>query len=210
MLEAIGHFFDVYWYYGYLIVFLGMIIEGAGVALMTSFLAQQGHFNIYFLVLVMFGGTILGSVIWYQLGRLFYGTAVGDWFRKHIFLNEGIFEKLLQKNSRKTLFVSKFIYGFDRAAVILSGLIKINFAKFLKIELLANSVWLAAMFSLGYFSGAALDRLKSSFQRIEIIFLLILLIYIILEVVIKKKFLHKIYDYLKQNNKSTDNESPVI
>jgi membrane protein DedA with SNARE-associated domain len=148
--------------YGYLAVFLGILLENLGipipgetVTLVGGFLAGNGQLN-YWLVLTdaMFGAAIGGS-IGYWIGR--YGgwpllLGLGQLLR----IRE---EKLIElkeqfgQNAGKAVFLGRFVALLRVFASPLAGIVEMPFLKFTLYNLAGAALWASVMVSLSFFAG---------------------------------------------------------
>lgn len=93
----------------YIAIFAAMVLEGEIFLFATAFLASQGFLIPELAFLAIFGGVTIGDSLWYLLGYKINNseTRVSRWLVK----KTGQFDEHLMKDSFKTLFISKFIYG---------------------------------------------------------------------------------------------------
>ncbi|MDQ6660715.1 MAG: hypothetical protein M3Z24_07085, partial [Chloroflexota bacterium] len=90
-IEILGTFYDQY---GYLIVFLGTLIEntallglilpGNSLALLGAFYAREGTLNLGWVIFFAWLGTVLGYHADYLLGRFVLTHAMTKWSRSYL------------------------------------------------------------------------------------------------------------------------------
>lgn len=161
---------------GYILVFLGMMVEGDLFLLSTSFLTKQGFFDIFDFMWAVLLGTIAGDLIWYWLGYKFGGSAnkISSYIQKRLSkININFENKFFMK-----LLLSKFMYGSHHVAVAYLGTKKINFIKYLKAELPATLIWIIIIGVLGYVFGALFALVKEYLKFVELALLILILLYI--------------------------------
>ena len=167
MLQYLIHLVERLGQWGYLLVFLGamlesaafvgLIIPGVSLVLVAGFLAAQGLLDLDVLITVVALGAAVGDSIGYEMGRrlgrpalLGYGNRFG--------LTEARIAKaetLFARHGSKAVFMGRFI-GFSHALIpFLAGSSRIAYRNFLPYNVLGAVLWAAAVSSLGYFLGAS-------------------------------------------------------
>ncbi len=164
---------------GYLVFFLAMLVEGEIFLFVAAFLTQQGVFNPFIMAPVVLTGITVGDILWYRLGLKLNHSAsrLARWAEKI----SKPFDHHLSTRPMRTIMISKFIYGVHRAIIIRSGILKIDFHKFLKYDFRANLIWLVVVGGLGYASGASYHLIKGYLRFAEIAILGIIILFLILE-----------------------------
>lgn len=158
---------------GYTILFIAMILEGEVFLIIAGMLASLKAFDIGDVLWVSFSGVVLGNIMWYNLGAKLKDAK----FIKNILKGAEkiitFFMPRFREKPFKSIFFSKFIYGANRATVIMSGVIHVPFNLFFKAESLASVVWVALYFEVGYFFGHAavgVTRKASHFALLALLF----------------------------------------
>lgn len=140
-----------YRWLGYLVVFLGAMIEG-DVFLFTAFFLAHSHlFDVGDLAFFAFTGTFLGDLGWYALGYkpFRFLDKMYPWVER---ITQP-FVGHIQKRLFHTITVSKFTYGVHHAILIRAGMLKISVRQFIQDDIVAIIIWGLVVGSLGYFSG---------------------------------------------------------
>ena len=126
MIEKLFSTIGLLGHWGYLIIFIaaflessafmGLLVPGESVVVLSGFLASQGYLEIGDLLWVVSFGAVLGDSVGYSLGK-----AIGrGYFKRHkrlLFLKEKHFQKVdiyFEQHGGKTIFFGRFI-GFLRA-----------------------------------------------------------------------------------------------
>lgn len=154
-------------HWGYLVLFLGAMLEsaaflgvlvpGESLVLVAGFLAAQGLLDLGDLVWVVAIGATLGDSIGYELGRLLgrpwllrYGRGVGVNPARlaHV-------DAFFARHGGKAVFLGRFV-GFARALVpFIAGSSRMSYRLFLPYNALGAVLWSVAVVLLGYFLGAS-------------------------------------------------------
>ena len=81
----------------------------------------------------------------------------------------------------KSIFFSKFIYGANRATVIMSGVLKVKVELFLRAEFLASIAWVSLYLAIGYFFGYAAVHITKNASRFALLIVIFVVAFILLQ-----------------------------
>ncbi|MEP7328695.1 MAG: DedA family protein, partial [Betaproteobacteria bacterium] len=167
MLDYLIHLVDRLGHWGYLILFvgamlesaafLGVIVPGESLVLVAGFFAAQGLFDLGDLIVVVAIGATLGDSIGYELGR-FLGRPWLLRFGHRVGINPGRLSRVdafFVRHGGKSVFLGRFV-GFARALVpFLAGASRMPYRVFLPYNALGAVLWSIVVVLLGYFLGAS-------------------------------------------------------
>lgn len=178
----------------YLILFLGMFIEGEVFFLTAAIFALEGFLNWWIILGVTFVGVILGDIAWYFLGRYSKDTKIGGWVHSKFDGYQEWLEENFETRYLRLAFISKFLYYVNRLTPLLAGWQKMDFKKFFRIHLIAAAGWLAFIFLLGKFFGLIISAvgIKVVLHRLYWVFLVLGVAVIGGEYLLRKIFVKKI------------------
>lgn len=170
--------------FGYLLVAIGVFIEGDAVLYTTGFLAHRGILDPWLAFIWLLGGVTLGDIAWYKLGEYLEpkNNRLVRWLKK---VTNPLGPHLLER-PRRSLFLSKYLYGINHAILCKAGALRIPLKKFLKMDLPANLAWIFIVGGLGYASSAGLAHARRYIHYGEIG----LLLGIILLMLLSRLFSH--------------------
>lgn len=169
---------------GYVLFTLGIIVEGDAVLFTAGFVSHQGIFNpILMFVWLLAGGTV-GDILWYKLGEFLepYDNRVVRWLKT---VTNPLGRHLLE-HPKKSLFLSKFLYGVNHAILCKAGALHIPLKRFIRDDLPANIFWILIIGGLGYASSAGVVHIRHSIRYAE----LGLVVGLILLMIISRIFTH--------------------
>lgn len=175
--------------FGYYLIFLGMALEGDISLFLTGFLVSQGFFNFGEAVLILFVGALVGDSFWYCLGQ--WVNHSNNFASRWISRFTKSFDSHLINSPKRTIFISKFIYGFNHLMLARAGILGLRFKEFFKDDLLATVVWIFLVGGFGFLSGASFYLFKHYLHFIERALLLGLGSFFVLEFMIVKFGLRK-------------------
>ena len=158
--------------HGYWVLLIGTFLEGETILIFAGFLASQGYFNIYGIILSAFAGSFLGDQFYFYLGRvkgpalLRFFTKLARKFRKGL--------RLIERYGAFVAFVSRYTYGFRILLPIILGMTNLSARRFLVLNLLSAFSWAIVFSMLGYLFGKGASLFVSDLERYEPYLLLIL------------------------------------
>jgi len=137
--------------------FLGLLVPGESLVIVSGVLAAAGLFELPTLIIVVSAGAVVGDSIGYELGRrlgrpwlLRRGARLG-FHRDRIEAVDTFFDR----HGGKAVLIGRFI-GFLRAlAPFVAGSSRMPYLRFLAYNVAGAVLWTVACVLLGYFVGAA-------------------------------------------------------
>lgn len=151
---------------GYFLIAFGIFIEGDAILFTAGFLTHQGFFNPILAFLWLLAGGIFGDLLWYKLGAYLQGkdNRVVRWLKK---ITDPLAPHLLERPKR-SLFLSKFLYGINHAILCKAGALKLPLKEFIIDDLPGNIAWILIVGGLGYASSAGVVHVGHSIRYVEI------------------------------------------
>jgi len=174
--------------WGYLIMFILLILEGPIISFIASFLASLGIFDFWIVMFLWFLGNIIGDA-----GFYFFGYFLG----KTPHAKKTVETKMMQKLEilAKTHFFQymilvKFIPYLPMVGFSLAGVLKIPLKKFFLISALLSLLWPIVFWVSGYYIGYVNTLIPKTplgiFVDICMSILLLTLVYIVYQRVTSK------------------------
>jgi len=174
----------------YFLLFIGCIFEGPIIMIVSGFLYSLGGFNLLPMYIVLVLGNFIADIGWYSFGR--FGT-------RHVIFKYGHFvgvtpevlakvEDYFNKYHQKILIITKLTTGFGFAVVVLivAGIFKVPFKKYLIIVLLGGFIWTIFLLSIGYFFGNIFTIIS---PQMKIVFAITIPLMFIFGIIYTKKYL---------------------
>ncbi|HLJ93926.1 MAG TPA: DedA family protein [Gemmataceae bacterium] len=163
--------------YGYIALFIGVLLENAGLpvpgetaVLVSGFLASPAggsHFDILWVILITLIAAIVGDNLGFWLGhrwarpRLQQGRGFLFLTPKTLHLAEGYFERY----GIWTVFFARFITGLRVVGALAAGTAGMAWSHFLLANAAGALAWATAMSLLGYFFGHSWELLHKWLGR---------------------------------------------
>jgi membrane protein DedA with SNARE-associated domain len=151
--------------------FLGLLVPGESLVIVSGVLAATGLFELPTLIAVVSAGAVTGDSIGYELGRqlgrpwlLRRGARLGF----HPDRLEAV-EAFFERHGGKAVLIGRFI-GFLRAlAPFVAGSARMPYPRFLAYNVVGAILWTVACVLLGYFVGAAWPIVERWVGRIGLV-----------------------------------------
>ncbi len=176
--------------YGYLAVFVGILLENLGIPLpgetitiVGGFLAGSGELNYWLVLACAATGAFIGGICGYFLGK--YGgwqlmLAIARCFRVQEVQLEEIKTKF-SENSVKAVFFGRFIALIRIFTSPMAGVVEMPFGQFLAVNFGGAIAWAGVMTTLAFFVGkiVSLEQLLAWVSKFAILALLIAIAWIV-------------------------------
>jgi len=154
--------------YGYLALFVGVLLEDFGVPLpgetlliAASMLASLGRFHMLLVAGVAFAAAVMGDNIGYAIGR-FAGRPVVLRFGKHLLLSErrlGRMERYFARRGGWIIIIARFIEGLRQLNGIVAGLSHMPWRRFLAFNVIGAALWVGTWTTAAWLAGRRLGPL---------------------------------------------------
>ncbi len=162
---------DLFARYGYAVVFLGVMLENAGVPvpgetmlLAGAALAQFGRLSLAWVVAAAIAGAILGDNFGFFIGR-HGGRSLAVRYGPRLGLSAGRladFDRFFLRYGPRTVFIARFVTGLRVVGAILAGASGLRWPTFIFYNATGAIVWSIAVATAGYlfaYSWNTLERL---------------------------------------------------
>jgi membrane protein DedA with SNARE-associated domain len=165
-------------------IFLGNI--AAFTSLWVAFGGTLGVWGVPCTIVAIFAANVSGDILWYSMGRGLRTTRLGRWIRGRIPNHENI-ESHVAGNGLRWMLFAKFVYGSNFPIIFSLGWSRVPFHSFFRRSLQAIALWLPLILGVSYglYSGLApLAVAISDVRTVEILFLLGLVLFIVVQYVL--------------------------
>ncbi len=154
--------------YKYLLLFLGIVIEGPILMVASGILIHIKFFDLTTAFIVILAGDLVGDVVWYYIGYFFAGPFIKK-YGKFIKITPEVFENakgLFHKYHVKILLISKITIGFGMslATLMAAGATRVSLKKFLMLNFLGEIILVSVLLSVGYFFGQLYNSIADTMK----------------------------------------------
>ena len=183
--------------YGYIAIFIGAFLDHSGfpipIILASTLAVEHPNIDINLVLIISIAGAILSDLVAYSIGR-WVGSRIYYVVPNRFHPKIEATEKLFLKNSNKIVLWGRFFHIIGRFIGLVSGIYRLNLAKFILHSLIGITCFVSVFCYLTYFtSKAALTYFLGG--NIKLLFLAI-------SVIVVLRIIWKVYASNKQHIKS--------
>ncbi len=142
--------------YGYVIVYLGSLVEPDATLVAASFLARREYFHLASVWLLATLGTVTASHFWFWLAR-----SRGRHLLSRITESNPRYEKVrgwVERNSTILIFAARFLWGTRIAITAACGASGVHPVRFVVVDAAGALVWTAVVGTVGFAIARAVGR----------------------------------------------------
>jgi len=175
--------------YGYLVVFVGVTLEGVGLPLpgetvlvTAGALAHRGTLGLWQTMTFGSLGTVIGGQAGYCIGRFGGRQFVVRWGR-YVFITrerladaEGFFDR----HGGMAVFIARFVVGLRVFGALAAGISRMPWRRFALYNALGGVIWATAAVSLGYLLWTSVSLVENWAGRVSIVMAAVLILIVIL------------------------------
>src|ERR671917_1401008 len=152
--------------YGYLVVFLGVMLESIGIPLpgetiliAAGVMVQQGRLDLGDAIIFGILGAVVGDQIGYWVGREGGRPFVLRWGRYLLVTPERLAraERFFARHGGKAVFLARFVAGLRVFGALVAGISRMRWRTFFFYNAVGGTVWATAAVMVGYLLGGSLD-----------------------------------------------------
>ncbi|MFZ5626427.1 MAG: DedA family protein [Bacillota bacterium] len=156
--------------YGYLAVFIGMVLESACIPIPSEIimpfgglLAARGQLNFWWVGLLGALANVVGSWLAYLAGR-FGGRAFIEKYGKYLLISRHhlqLADRWFEEKGEITVFVTRLLPGIRTFISLPAGIARMDFLRFTLYSLLGVVPWSYFLAYLGYLLGENWEKLTA-------------------------------------------------
>ncbi len=181
----------------YLLIFIGIVLEGEFILLSTGILIHLGALNPYFALIFVLVGGLSKTFLGYYIGSFIYDRWNHLKFFKYI--EKRVFNIMphFEQKPFWSIFISKFIL-VNHIVILYAGYKKIIFKKYLQAEISATIIWAPLLLLLGYvFSYTAL-RISHEIWQFSMVVLVLFIMFILFDKLVS--WLYELFEEFYDDN----------
>jgi membrane protein DedA with SNARE-associated domain len=160
--------------YGYAVVFVGVLLENAGlpvpgetVLLAGAALSRSGTLALPWIIVTAIAGAVLGDNIGFWIGRR-GGRALVARFGSKLGLTDARlreFDRFFDRHGAKTVFIARFVTGLRVFGALLAGTSDLPWSRFLVYNASGAVAWATTFGMVGYFLAYSWESLETWIGR---------------------------------------------
>ena len=184
-INAIRHFVEVHSIIVYLVIFLGVIIEGEIVVIFAGIFSYLGSLNIFIALFAVITGGVMKSFLGYSIGLYLSRCHSDKSFLSKMERRISYFLPRFTERPFWSIFVSRFfILGIGWFTLLYSGYKKIPVKIYIKAESYSLAIWSVGVITLGYFFGYTALSINYDIRNFLLVILICFILFFILEKII--------------------------
>jgi len=160
--------------YGLIIIFLGMMVEGLVMILVTGLLCYMGIFSLREAWIVAFLGAVAGDHIWFYLGRGYGKKIINRFPTFQTKFTQAL--SLIHSKADLVVLFERFIYGGAIIFPLALGIQNYSKKRYLLFDFIGDSIWAIVGLGLGYYFGNGIELVFGKIEKLEHFLLLIIII----------------------------------
>jgi membrane protein DedA with SNARE-associated domain len=142
--------------YGYAAAFVGVLLEGESVLVLSGIAAHRGYLDLSTLLLVGSSAAVLTDNLFFAVGRAL-GTRLLAIFPRWA-PSVGRVQAILARFPRTAVFAMRFLYGTRTIGPAVLGSGTITWRRFVALDLLAAALWCGCWLTAGYVVGEVAEQ----------------------------------------------------
>jgi len=139
----------LYAHFSYFVLFVWSIFEGEIGVTLGGVFAKNGKLIYEYVVLIAISGAMIGDMIVFSIGYLSKKRA------EKLLKNYDVkkIENWIKRYGSFLIVFERFVYGTHIPVLLMLGISKFNFFKFLLFDIIGVSLWAFTFSSIGYYFG---------------------------------------------------------
>lgn len=162
-------------HYGYVVLFLLAVVEGPIVTVIGGALASLGYMSLLPAYVVVVLGDTVGDALHYAIGRYGGLPLVRKW-GKYLGVQSNHLDQLesrFKHHEVKSYLLGKLAHGVGGAVLIVAGLVRASFKRFLWWNIVGTAVKSLGLLLLGYYFAHALTSIGKAFDLMASVLVII-------------------------------------
>ena len=185
----------------YLLIFIGLIVEGEVVVITAGVLSYLGALDFWLALCFILAGGMVKTFGGYYLGVILQEKYSQANFLKYLKKRVLYFMPRFRERPFWSIFVSKFIMSVNYWVIIFAGFNKIKFKTYLKAEVLSTIIWAPLLLSIGFFFSERALAFSKEIGKFSLAIFFFLVIFLFFDKLVA--FFFRIFEYFK--NSDVDN-----
>jgi membrane protein DedA with SNARE-associated domain len=152
--------------HGYAFLALGLVLEGETVVLLAGFAAHLGWMRLPFVIAIAAGVTWLLDQTLFWIGRWKGEAVLSRWPR--LAASVGRAHRLIERYPHASVLGVRFAYGLRTVGPVVIGASGLPAIQYAALTAVAASLWAGLFATLGWYFGAAAERILAQAGRAQL------------------------------------------
>ncbi|GET30248.1 DedA family protein [Prolixibacter sp. SD074] len=145
----------------YVILFVGLLIEGESILFAAFFLVNQQELQLFYTIVVAIAGVLTGDLLWYYGGKLLMRVPFVQRLSERM---PKTIDHFIRRKPILSIVGSKFLYGMHRPTLLRLHAARINVKTFLRADIPGTIIWIAVIGIAGYLFSQSADLLDDKMK----------------------------------------------
>ncbi len=161
--------------YGYLLVFVWVLVEQIGLPipafpllLSAGALAGQHRMNLFLVLLTALIASLISDSFWYELGKR-RGAAVLNVLCRMSLEPDSCVQRTkgtFDRRGPQSLLYAKFVPGLNTVAAPVAGMARVPYLRFIAFDVAGTLIWAGSSLMIGYMFSAKVDAILSRSRQV--------------------------------------------
>lgn len=159
-------------FWQYILIFLLVAIEGAGVTLTAAALAGTGILTPAWVFLAAGTGNLTGDLCWYLLGYFGQFEKLLRWFPRFAKFQPQInqFRQQVNQHAPKMLLIAKLSLGVvSIPTLVAAGMARVPLWRIAPVQILGEVIWTGSLLLIGVYLGQYIKQFERGLQIASIV-----------------------------------------
>lgn len=178
---------------------VGFFFPGDSLLFTAGFLASQGYFNIWLLILLSFAGAVAGDSVGYAFGKktgpLIFTKEDSLFFHKDHLEKARLF---YEKYGAKTIILARFMPIVRTFAPILAGVGVMSYSTFLSFNVIGGAFWAMGIPFVGYYLGSVIPDVDKYLLPIVLLIIFLSVLPMFIHILKDEKYRRQLLNMLKR------------
>ena len=152
--------------YGYLLIFVGTLVEGETLLTLGGYFAHQGYLDLGLVIVTAFAGAVCGDQLFFWLGRHHARRLLARFPKMREKVNVALVK--IESHQVKVMLGMRFLWGMRIALPVALGLSNIRAVRFLWFNVISAAVWSCVFSTLGFGASRIFSQLAVDLRRYEL------------------------------------------
>lgn len=151
--------------YGYLLIFLGTLVEGETLLMLGGYFAHRGYLDLGGVIATSFIAAVCGDQLFFHLGRSHAKGLMARFPRLRDQVDVALHR--VERHQVKVVLFMRFLWGLRIALPVAMGLTSMSSRKFFWLNLSSAAVWSCAFALIGFATSRVLAQIVDDLHRHE-------------------------------------------
>jgi membrane protein DedA with SNARE-associated domain len=151
--------------YGYLVIFLGTVVEGETLLMLGGYFAHRGYLELGWVIVIAFCGAVCGDQLFFYIGRHHAKGLLARFPKLRDKVNVALTR--VEDHQVKVCLTMRFLWGLRIALPVALGLTNMSAKRYFWLNLVSAAAWSCIFAVVGFGASRVFSVLIADLQRHE-------------------------------------------